>query len=65
MNELAMALARLIMTRYREDSYFRSDVDASYEYYRALISGSELFDNDTFDGTDEYHQLVDALESIQ
>ena len=60
---LAEALVRIIWLRYSEDSYFRNDVNRSPEFYRALIWESGLFDNEAFDGTDEYHQLVDALEA--
>jgi len=61
---LAATLARIIIDRYHTDPYYRRTVNESPEFYRALIWESKLFDNEAFDGTDEYHQLVDALEEI-
>ena len=61
---LAEALARLLLIQYHEDPCYRKAVNDSPEFYRALIWESKHFDNEAFDGTDEYHQLVDALDNM-
>ena len=65
MNELARALARIIINRYHDDEEYRLRVNISPEFYRALVWESDLFENVIeFDGTDEYVELVDAIEDI-
>ena len=61
---LAEALARIIIDRYHSDRDYRTAVNESPEFYRALIWESKHFDNEAFDGTNEYHQLVDALDNM-
>lgn len=65
MNALAHAVALTLAARYDYDTYYRALVDTSPEPYRAMVYESGLFDAaDEFDGSDEYHALVDEIEGI-
>ena len=62
----ARQLAEQIVYKYKVDAEFATLVDASNEPYRAMIyeSGFVLVDMSDFDGTDEWSNLVDEIESL-
>lgn len=59
-------LADKIADEYDYDQAYRREVNESPEFYRALIWNSKFLetDLDDFDGTEDYHRLVDELEEI-